>query len=379
MLTLLFTAMIVGNIGASHAEAQLSVSTLLLGGHEVVFYDNVERNDLLLIWLHGGIMHTYDNPLNDELAGSSNHFQDNQARAFALAGIDVLEPLSFTMTWVDRGQWVLNIVSSFNPAAKGYRMIVLGGNSGGGTVVANVITHNASQASAMFNRAVLVSPAVDFQDDGIFGAIKYADKVRVNSTLGIHGTADTVVPPTQSTHFFAALPTFIYTDLRFIDGATHVTIMGYATPLIIAFIVPPKIDTELSLFSDATTVNATAGEKINMFAVIVAMPDKIGLAGIAIKIEYYIPDNSSWITLTTLFSDQTGQASYAYLPTASGLPYTVELRAIYTGNATFNRSTSAIHAVNVIPEFAVFAPLTLLAAVGLLLLFKRRNEGDERT
>jgi len=372
--------MIVGNVGAGHAEAQLFVSTLLLGGHEVVFYDNMERNDLLLIWLHGGIMRTYDDPLNDQLTGSSDYFQDNQARAFALGGIDVLEPLAFTMTWIDRGQWILNIVSDFNPTAKGYRVLVLGGNSGGGAVVANVITHYASQASTMFNRAVLVSPAIDFRDDGIFGVVKYAGQVRIDFILGIHGTADTVVPPAQSTHFFAALPTFLHTDLRLIDDATHVNVMGYATPLVIAFIVPPKVDTELSLFSDATTINATASEKINMFAVIVAMPNRLGLADIDIKIEYYIPDNSSWITLTTLVSDQMGQASYSYQPTASGLPYVVELRALYEGNATLNGSTSAIHSVNVVPEFGAFAPLILLAAVGLVLLFKRANrEGNEET
>ncbi len=337
-----------------------------------MFYDNLERNDLLLIWLHGGMAVQYSDPLKDQLVASVAYFQDAESRAFAEAGIDVLEPVSFSMNWTDKGHWVFDIISDFNVTARGYRMVALGGDSGGGTVVANVIAHYASQASVVFNRAVLVAPAIDFQTDGIFGVVTYASEVRVNSILGIHGTDDTTVPPTQSEDFFAGLPSFIQANLQLVDGATHITIMAYATPLIIAFIVPPKIDTELTLFADATTVNATAGQKINMIIVIVSLPDRVGLAGVPVEIDYRRDNSSSWVSLTTLMTDQIGQIACGYQPTASGLPYIIELRAFYGGNATFSGSESAVHSSNVVPEFGAFAPFMLPTVMGLLVLLRRR-------
>lgn len=303
--------------------------------------------------------------------GTSDYFQDNEARAFATAGIDVLEPSAFTMNWTDQGHWGFDIMAAFNATARGYRIIVIGGDSGGGTVVANIASHYPNETATMFAKAIIVSAPIDSKYDGIFDAERYAGQVLVKDILIIHGLSDTTVLPTQSVTFSNNLPSSVSKDLVLVDGATHYTIMTYATPLIISFIVPPVLATQLSLILDTDSVNATAAESVTM-TITATLNDSQPLSGIDVQIQYYVPDNSTWIGLENVITNQTGEAIFSYQPTAVKLPYEMEFRAVYWGNATLKPSISPTHDINVVPESPIVPLTTIFCLLATVLLLRRR-------
>jgi len=351
---------------------QISTSTLKLAQFDVVFYKNPYRNDLLILWFHGGIMTNYDDPLNDQLICSDQYFQDGEARAFALAGIDVLEPLAFTMNWADRGHWVFDIMSEFNATRRGYHVIAIGGDSGGGAVVANVVSHYPAETAVTFGKAIVVSAPVNVQDDGVFDSARYAGQAVVSAILVIHGLADRTIPSAQSVAFFNNLPDSIAKHLILVDGATHITVMGYAIPLIISFVVPPLLETQIALFINTTSVNATIAEPINM-TIMATLNDTRPLVGIDVQVQYYVPDNSTWITLQNLTTNETGEAAYSYQPTAVNLPYEIEFRAVYLGNSTLKSSISSVYSVNVASESTRLPLIATFVLLATTVLVRKRT------
>jgi len=372
LVCLALTCAVLAHPSALADSDQISTSTLRLAQFDAVFYKNPYRGDLLILWLHGGMMVNYENPLNDQLLCSSEYFQDNEARAFAQAGIDVLEPLTYTMNWTDMGHWVFDIMSEFNATARGYRMVVIGGNSGGGAVVANVVSHYANETATVFQKAIVVSAPVNVQSDGIFAPTRYAGQTLVNAILVIHGLADSTIRSAQSVAFFNNLPSSISKHLVLVDGATHQTIMAYATPLIVTFVVPPLLETRIVLLINATSVNATIAEPINM-TIMATLNDTRPLVGIDVQAQYYVPDNSTWITLQNLTTNETGEAAYSYQPTAVNLPYEMEFRAVYLGNSTLKSSVSSVYSVNVASESTMLPLIATFVLLATTVLVRKRT------